>query len=104
MRLGSLKSRHPEEYALLRAERDGEYYEQRDEFEQGRTVQGSRGHRAFSDLRFGPRARVIRSSGRGEDAAPRLENLCISPSSPSPSSRSPYLWGLLMTVALPEPL
>jgi hypothetical protein len=51
MRFGGQRNRYPKEYALLRAERGGEYYEQRDEFEQGRAVQGSRRYRTSSDLR-----------------------------------------------------
>jgi len=51
MRLGSLKAKYHEEYALLRAERGGEPYEQPEAFERGRAVQGSRRHRTSSDLR-----------------------------------------------------
>ena len=35
MRLGSLKAKYPKEHGELRAERDGEYYEQRQMFRRG---------------------------------------------------------------------
>ena len=46
-----MRNRYPKEYALLRAERGGEPYEQPEVFERGRAVQGSRRHRTCSDLR-----------------------------------------------------
>ena len=99
MRLGSLRSRHPEEYMLLlRAERDGEPYEQPEVPEQGRAVQGSRWHRASSDLRFETQARMARSLGRGGGAASLLGNRRISSSRSSLSSHFPYLRPLRVTV------